>query len=172
MTATVMGFDAISRNIIHLPARHQLAGYTTGSPDIRWSTQQFGQHPGCIRICQDAQASDQTADVLDIERFAATNTEARGWILKADAARQNKTRHGQRNPCIYTSQSNVTPLANILGPSYRVSLWIANWSLTMAQAVKMIESAAGPWPVVGVQYATTGFYDVSVFSTAWLASGI
>ena len=32
----------------------------------------------------------------------------------------------------------------------------------------MDAAASGPFPVIGIQYANAGAYDVSVFSQAWL----
>jgi hypothetical protein len=71
------------------------------------------------------------------------------------------------------SLSNVTPVVNALvagGITEGVSLWVANWSLTEAEARALVQTAGGPWPIIGVQYANRGTYDESVFSAAWLAA--
>src|SRR5215469_13861451 len=110
----ILVLDCIHANIGKTPAAAVHAGYTTGSANIKWTAQDWKDHPYAVRICQDAAASDTTADVLDIENCAATNAEATGWYKAALAAYQSVTRPGQRYPALYTSQSNVTPLINKL----------------------------------------------------------
>jgi hypothetical protein len=168
--AVVTAHDCIHANIAHLPPG-QSAGYTTGSPAIRWTAGDWKAHPGSVRICQD-NGTDHTADVLDVETGAATNGDAAAWVPKARAAFDAVTRPGQRRCAIYTSQSNVTPLVNTLtahGINSHVRLWVANWNLSGGQAAAEVEAAEGPFPVVGVQYNSLQFYDSDVFDTAWLA---
>ena len=168
----VLAHDAIHANVSHLPPG-QAAGYTTGTPDIRWTAADWAAHPKAVRICQDAAAADTTADVLDVEFGAATNGEAGPWYKQALHSWQNATRPGQRHPAIYTSAGNVTLLVNALighGVSSGPGLWVANWNLSNAQAVADVIAASGPYPIVGIQYASGPFYDTSVFSGSWLAA--
>lgn len=170
--SVVVGHDAIRANISHLPAG-QVAGYTTGSPDIRWTAADGNAHPGWVRICQDAGASDPTADVLDVERGAATNAGTPGWVHDARQEFARASRPGQREPAVYTSASNVTPLVNSLiagGVTSGVGLWVANWNLSQAQAYAEVVNAAGPFPIVAVQWSSGQWYDTDVFSGAWLAN--
>lgn len=168
----VIGYDATHANIARLPKGAQAAGYTTGSPDIKWTAADWAAHPGALRICQDALASDTTADYLDIERYAATNGEAARWYRAALASYHAAKRPGQRWPALYTSASNVTPLVNALkadGVASGPKLIIANWNLTQAQAIaEVITGVFGSFSVVGVQFADPGPYDINVFSRAWL----
>jgi peptidoglycan hydrolase-like protein with peptidoglycan-binding domain len=72
------------------------------------------------------------------------------------------------------SQSVVTAVVNALvagGISAGVGLWVADFNLTQAQATQMVLSASGPFPVIGVQFHDAGTFDVSVFSSDWLATG-
>jgi hypothetical protein len=165
--------DATHVNLPHVPAHMTAAGYTTGPPDIRWSDADWQAHPGAVRICQDASASDATADVLDVERFAATNGEAAGWFRRASAAYTTAVRPGQRWPAFYTSALNVTPLVNALiagGVRGGPGLWVADWNLTGPQAIADVQAGSGPFPVVGVQWTDSPvFYDLDVMSAAWLA---
>lgn len=168
--SVVVAHDVIHGNIGHLPPG-QSAGYTTGSPDIRWTASDWAAHPGAVRICQDY-GSDHTADILDVERYAATNADAAPWYRAAEAAYLAARRPGQRSPAIYTSASNVTPLVNALiagGVTSGVGLWVANWNLTQAQAYADVVNAAGPYPIIGVQWASGTYYDTDVFSGSWLA---
>jgi hypothetical protein len=162
--------DAIHANIGHLPPG-VAAGYTTGSADIRWTAADWAAHPGAVRICQDT-GSDVTADCLDVERGAATNGEAAPWFKAAEKAYLAADRPGQRSPAIYTSASNVTPLVNALtagGVTHGAALWVANWNLSQAQAYADVVNAAGPFPIIGVQWSSGAFYDTNVFSGTWLA---
>ena len=168
--AVVVGHDAIHVNVPRLPPG-QTAGYTTGTADIRWTAGDWAAHRKAVRICQDS-GSDHTADVLDVERGAAANADACRWFPPTLAAFQAAARPGQRSPAVYTSASNVTPLVNALvaaGIKSGAGLWVANWDLSSAQAVADVENAAGPFPIVGVQYASGEFYDTNVFSSGWLA---
>lgn len=168
--AVLLGHDVIHANISHLPPG-VAAGYTTGSAAIQWTSADWRTHPGAVRICQDIGASDHTADVLDVERGAATNGECAGWFKRALGAYQSGVRPGQRSPAIYTSASNVTPVVNALiagGVKSGCGLWVANWSIGQGTATVDVQHAAGPFPVVGVQYASNSLYDSDVFSSAWL----
>ena len=175
MVTPVLVFDATHDNIGALPAGAQVAGYTTGTgTHIRWTDADFAAHPGAVRIDQDPAASDPTADVLDIEAGAATPASAPGWVTQALASRARQARPGQRAPAVYMSQSGVTEVVNALiagGISSGVGLWIAHFGLTQAQATQMVINASGPFPVIGVQFRNTPAFDVSVFSSDWLATG-
>jgi Putative peptidoglycan binding domain len=172
-----VGYDAIRTSIPSLPKGAQVyAGYSTGFGDIPWSEQDFAQHATalgpCLRIDQDPAASDPTADYLDVERGAATFGDCAWWAKRALADFKSGRRPGQRPPAIYMSASNVTTVVNALisgGVTSGVGLVVANWSIGEAQAVHDVLAAAGPFPVVGVQWADPGPYDANVFSREWLA---
>src|SRR5215468_448871 len=106
-------YDATHANIGKLP-RGQAAGYTTGSADIRWTAADWAAHPGAVRIDQDWQAADPSADVLDVETGAATPAEVPGWFAQAKGDFAKAVRPGQRWPAIYVNQSNITAVANAL----------------------------------------------------------
>jgi len=175
MVTPVLVYDATHDNIGVLPPGAQVAGYTTGTgTHIRWTAADFAAHPGAVRIDQDPAASDPTADVLDIETGAATPASAPGWVTRARASRASRARPGQRSPAVYMSQSVVTAVTGALaagGISSGVGLWIAHFGLTQAQATQMVMTASGPFPVIGVQFHNTPTFDVSVFSSDWLATG-
>jgi hypothetical protein len=164
-------YDMTGANIAAAPEGAQLAGYVTGTGDVPWTAADWAAHPGAIRIDQDPAASDATADVLDVEKGAATVADVVPWARAAYANRANGVRQGQRWPAIYASAANITPIANALEDAAITSgvfLWIANWNLTQEQAGTDILSAGGPWPVVGVQFRNSATYDVSLFSAEWL----
>lgn len=174
MSTTVV-LDCTGSNLasVRLPAGALFAGYDTGSSGIAWTKAQYAAHPGAIRIDQDAGASDFTADILDVERGAATPGECAAWFRNTLASYKNGKRPGQRYPSIYTSASNVTAVANALvagGAVKGPGLWVADWNLSDPQAIAEVIAAAGPFPVIGVQWHDAGLFDVSVFSSAWLAA--
>lgn len=172
MTA-ILGYDAIHINIGKLPPKTQNAGYTTGSSDIRWREADWDSHPTAVRIDQDFNASDPSADVLDVENGAATFADCPFWAKKAREDYDNVARAGQRNPTIYTSESNVTNVANALvngGVKSGVGLWVADWGIGVAKAFDMIDHAGGPFPIVGVQYDNGTFYDYDAFNVSWLTN--
>ena len=172
----VVGYDAIRVNIPLLPKGAQVyAGYSSGSGDIPWSEADFAAHATglgpCLRIDQDPSASDATADILDVEGGAATPADSPWWAKRAAAAFKTATRPGQRTPAVYCDASTVTAVVNALvsgGVTSGVGLIVANWSLTETQAAHAVLAAAGPFPVVGVQFADDGDFDVDVFSRDWL----
>jgi hypothetical protein len=173
MSTTVV-LDCTGSNLgkFKLPAGALYAGYDTGSSGIAWSRAQYAAHPGTVHIDQDAGASDFTADILDVERGAATPGECAAWYRWAVAKFNAGLRPGQRHPSIYMSASTVTAVVNALvagGVTSGPGLWVANWNLSDPQAIAEV-AAAGPFPVIGVQWRDAGLYDVSVFSTAWLAA--
>jgi hypothetical protein len=170
--ATVPVYDATHANIGQLPKGHA-AGYSTGSGSVPWTVADWNAHPAAVRICQDAGATDPTADVLDVEAGAATIADCARWARAATASVTDVRRPGQRHPAIYMSLSSVTPVVNALiagGVTSGVGLWVANWNLTEAEATVLVAHAGGPFPIVGVQYGNRGTYDVSVFSAPWLAA--
>jgi hypothetical protein len=168
-----IAYDCTHASIGRAPAG-LLAGYTTGSSDIRWTAADWKAHPDAVRIDQDAAAGDDTADVLDVEAMAATIAEVPGWSRRALASYRAGKRPGQRSPLVYCSQVNVTPVTNVLTGAGladgSVGLFIANWNLNQAQAVAEVLAAFGPFPVHGLQFQNAGDFDIDVFSSAWLSS--
>lgn len=168
----VWGWDATHANLGGAPAG-QGGGYTTGTRDIKWTAADWSAHPGAIRICQDAAASDATADVLDVETYAATPAEVPGWFSRAVSARQTGQREGQRAPAVYCSLSVVPAVAEALAGSGELGkpdLWVADWSWTMDQAAARVGTVISGLVVVGVQFANRGAFDSDVFAQSWLES--
>lgn len=174
--AVVPVYDATHGNVGALPRGAQVAGDTTGSGGIAWSAADWAAHPGAVRIDQDYRASDSTADVLDVENGAATPAECPGWYLSALASYTAAARPGQRHPAVYCNLSTLSAVANAFvaaGITSGPGLWLANWNVGEAGAAALVTyGSVTPYPVIGVQYSDQGgggAYDLSVFSTAWLA---
>lgn len=172
MTSTPLyGVDCTHVNVSHLPHADVYAGYITGSSDIKWTDNDWSNYPNAIRIDQSPVNTtlDETADVLDFENGAATVADIGPWTKAAWNNFHNAVRPGQREPCIYASQNSITTVVNALvSAGERANLAIANYGLTRAEAEIMVENAAGPFPVVWVQYTDAPvFYDEGIFSQQW-----
>lgn len=172
MVGIIAGYDCTGANLEHNPGG-QAAGYVTGSGGVPWTAAQFAEHPYAVRIDQSPAltAIDETADVLDVERGAATNNEAAEWFRAAINNFFKGARPGQRHPTIYTSLNNVTPLVNALiagGVKLGVGLWVAHYGITESQADALLNGTGGPFPIVAVQYANTTYYDLDRFNQGWL----
>jgi hypothetical protein len=168
-------FDATHANIGSLPPNGACAGYVTGSPDIAWTSADWNNHPGAIRIDQSPSSGvwDATADVDDFETGAVLVSELAPRAKLRKQAFANGTRPGQREPLVYASAVNVTNVANALvngGVSSGVGLFVADWNLTDPEAIAMVVAGAGPFPIRGVQFHNAGTYDMSVFDTGWLSN--
>ncbi|HVH71527.1 MAG TPA: hypothetical protein VNB49_10505 [Candidatus Dormibacteraeota bacterium] len=166
-------YDVTHANIGTVPAGAKLALYTTGSSDIQATAEDLAAHPGCVRIDQSPSITtvDTEADDYDVENGAITVAEIPVVIKAAIAHFRAGTRPGQRFPAIYVNQSNVHAVANSLmaggvtsGPGFH----LANWSISETTAIGDILAAAGPFPIVGVQFKSGTTFDTNVFSDAWL----
>ena len=73
-------------------------------------------------------------------------------------------RHLRQRMRALTEVCNALQAGGVTG----VGLWVANWSEGRAAAVAQVEHASGPYPVIGVQWANAGTYDLDVFSAAWV----
>lgn len=170
MTA-VNGYDVTSSNYALRPATGQPALYITGSSDIVATKAMLAANPKAIQIDQSPviTAIDTTADVFDVERGAITIAEL-GEVIKDAWANFNKgVRPGQRKPMVYASLSNITAVANALvAAKTTASLWVAHWGVGVAEAIRQVNAASGPFPIHGFQYQNGSHFDLDVFSAEWL----
>lgn len=167
-------YDCTGSNVgaFKVPPGVLLAGYVTGSGDVPWTDAQFSRAPNAVRIDQSPvnTPADETADVIDMENEAATLDDLVPWVHAARTNFALATRPGQREPCIYMSESRETDVVNALiagGITSGVYLWRAA-EMKAKDAASVLQQAGGPFPIVGVQYEFNPTYDVSLFSSAWL----
>lgn len=172
MVAITSAVDAPGFNFSVLPKDAQVCGYTTGTGGVKWTDAMWKEFPSAVRICQDPGATDHTADVLDVEAGAATVAECAAWKKAADQSFKNALRPGQREAAIYCSQSMVTQVVNALvaGGVQRCPLWVAHFGIGVTAAQKMLEASSGPYPIVGVQFASGAQMDSDLFLTDWLSN--
>jgi len=167
---TVTGWDATHANL-HLVPPGQGAGYTTGTDDVRWTEDDWAAHPGSVRICQDAGATDDTADVLDVETGAATIADAPGWVERAMLSLSRNRRPGQRWPTIYIQVSRIPQLREVLVAANlgnHCFLYQARWGVGRAFADLEVALSKEPPKTVAFQYENAGPYDNDIWSKAWL----
>lgn len=167
-------YDCVGANVgaFTVPDGVLMAGYVTGSGEVPWTPAQFSRFPNAIRIDQSPvnTPADETADVIDMENQAATLEDLVPWVHAARTSYALGTRPGQREPCVYMSQSRETDVVNTLiagGITSGVYLWRAE-EMTARQAAGVLANAGGPFPIVGVQYEFEANRDGSLFSAAWL----
>lgn len=166
--ATVVGYDVTAANYQTRPLAGQPALYVTGTSDIIATTEMLAANPQAIHINQSG--GDVIADMYDVETGAITPAELPGLIRDAREARL--TGNGRCNPGAYVNQSNVTAVANELSAALltNVPFWIADYNLTLAQAITLLQtSAVGPYPVVGYQIADQGTHDEDVWLDFWVS---
>lgn len=167
-------YDCTGANIgsFKVPPGVLLAGYDTGTDGVPWTPAQYSRFPGAIHIDQSPinTPANELADVIDMESEAATLADLAPWVHAARTAVALGTRPGQREPAVYCSRSNVTPVVNTLiagGITSGVYLWVAE-EMKAKDAASILDQSGGPFPIIGVQYAFNPTYDISLFSTAWL----
>jgi hypothetical protein len=153
--ATVTMFDTIHNTAGNIPASAQkLAGYVTGSPDIKWTDADWKMRPhaGHVRIDQQAGPGiPWLADAADIETFDKTTADGVGWVT----VRQTKNWAST----LYFSESrldgDIAPAIEHAGLNTAlIYLWLADWSLTEAQARALIGTKRHDMEIVAVQWAS------------------
>jgi len=159
--ALVTMYDAMHIDAGHIPATaEKIAGYVTGDTAIQWTPADWGRfpHAGRVRVDQspDGQLySAYRADVYDVEKNVGTA--ARFAVLAG-------IRYAVREPnCVYASRASLAPLAAALdganGPGrpagwwHGMDLWLADPSLSEAEASALVGHMLGNFRVRAVQWA-------------------
>ena len=151
--ATALMIDTIHADVSNIPvSTPKVAGYVTGTPDIRWTTADWDRfpHSGKVRINQDGSTDISEAsvgDVADYEPGAFTEAQVLEWV--------KLRKHSHLACAVYVAESNQASLTSALRLAGHtgVSLWVANWSLSEAEAVRLL-TTSGEYPVVAVQWAS------------------
>ena len=148
--------DAIHANVGNVPASTlKVAGYVTGTPDIRWTHQDWQRFPraGTLRIDQSpglAEYASNAASVADIEPGAGTV----GAFVTASQSRLRL----HRLLWFYGTQSVISQVSAALTaagiPLSECGAWLANWNLSEAEADAALGTAIAGIRLVGVQWAS------------------
>jgi hypothetical protein len=166
--ATVEGYDVTSKNYTHRPIIGQPAFYVTGTPDVMSTPLMRSSYPGAILINQSSTDQNVIADMYDVETGALTPAQVPALIKSARVERLSG--NGRRNPGVYVNQSNMTTVVNelVAASLTNVPLWLADYSLTVEEAITLLQGSSGPYPIVGYQYNDAGAYDQDVWLESWV----
>lgn len=155
--AVVTMYDAIHADAGHVPADAlKVAGYVTGSADIQWTDTDWKRfpHAGTVRIDQspagDLYAGNK-ADVYDIETNAGTIPEFAAIMASRHARDLSNCPYGSRS----TLQKLETALDNVKADGWwhGMSAWLADPSLSLAQATALIGTTLYGFTLRAVQWA-------------------
>lgn len=154
--STVVMIDTIGANVDNIPVKSpKVAGYVTGSGAIPWTDADWNRFPnaGEIHINQDPNSSALLGHVFDIENGAWT-------VAGAIEALKTRKDHG-RFLNLYCSESIVGDVQTALKAggfalADDVGLWVADWSLTLAQAEALLGTRpdGGVGTIKAVQWAS------------------
>jgi hypothetical protein len=166
--ATVEGYDVTAKNYTHRPVIGQPAFYITGTPDVMSTPLMRATYPSAILINQSSTDQNVIADIYDVETGALTPAQVPNLIRSARVTRLGG--NGRRNPGVYVNESNKTAVVNELATAKltNVPLWVADYSLTVEEAITLLQSSNGPYPIVGYQYNDAGAYDEDVWLESWV----
>lgn len=151
--ATALMIDTIHDDAGNIPVNTpKVAGYVTGTADIRWTNADWDRfpHSGKVRINQNGSTDVSEAsvgDVADYEPGAFTEAQVLEWV--------KLRKHSHLACAVYVAASNRASLTSALRAAGHtgVDLWVANWSLSEAEAADML-TTSGDYPVVAVQWAS------------------
>jgi hypothetical protein len=151
--ATTIMIDTIHDDVDNIPvSAPKVAGYVTGTSDIEWTTADWARFPksGKVRINQNGStdiSEASIADVADYEAGAFTEAEVIEWV--------KLRKHSNLACAVYVAASNKAGLTSALKKAGHtgVDLWVADWSLSEAEAAKLL-TTSGAYPVVAVQWAS------------------
>jgi hypothetical protein len=156
---TLIAVDTVHTYVPNIPAGdasiQQVNGYVTQEGDtagIEWSQADWDRFPDYIKhtIAQLNSGNPLTADILDVETGAASDAEAVRWALGKLAA--------QEIAVIYVDAANADDLTQSLAEEgvsvWNTYLWLADWSLSLAEAEAKLGTYINGYEIVMVQWAS------------------
>lgn len=157
MTPRVMG-DTTHSKVRTLPADHLqlIAGYDTGTPDIRWVPEDWGLFPGKTQVHIDQAFGDTRAIeahviVFDVESGAFAPAQATELINNNTSAR----------PTIYVNRDNMyaTIAAAKQSPNWHGDIWLAFPGWEPGEKLPPLPNGCR---YVAIQNVFAGPYDLSI----------
>lgn len=150
----VVQLDTIHANVSKLPASAiAVAGYVTGSPDIKWTSEDWARFPYASKITIDqspglAEFAAGNAIVADVEPQAGT-------VMAAIAAAKTRASRGQ-DSTIYLSfdwLALARDAARFNGLTDRIRYWVADYNFSETDSLAFLAANAD---TVAVQFASPG----------------
>jgi hypothetical protein len=147
--------DTTHPNVAHIPVNTaKVAGYVTGTPDIKWTPPDWARFPksGHVRIDQQpgyVEFMRGAADVADIESGIGNVTKLIGEFITAAKARASKG-WGSWPYIDRADWDELKAAVKIAGLVNHVEYWLADWNLNLGQAAALI----GTQRIVAVQWAS------------------
>jgi hypothetical protein len=137
----IIMMDTIGADVNSIPVTAQkVAGYVTGSGIVPWSVSAWNRFPnaGHIRIKQTSgNGSILESDVIDVEQGAATVDDVITYVrTRINAGITWSTVYGTRS----TLHATLHNLQTHMGTAFygHVDCWLADWSLSQAEATAML----------------------------------
>lgn len=143
--------DVTHADIGRVPSRRRvrLAGYTTGTPDIRWTSQDWHDNPtATVRIDQGTGTNPLSGNTKDIERGAANIAEAVKWADNRRRLNLHSTFYIDAND-LPAAESAV----RVAGLEEWVFYWVADWKGMRDEAIRELGGR-----IVAIQYASPGSF--------------
>lgn len=144
---TVDMLDVTHSSLGNVPHKLNIkrAGYTTGSPDIRWTGEDWKSNPDAtVHIDQSDSVFPNSGNVKDIENGASTIPVAVEWAKRRAALHLDST--------FYISSANLEAAEAAVreaGLASWVTYWIADWNLSREEAIAELGGR-----IVAIQYAS------------------
>jgi hypothetical protein len=163
MTVTQM-LDMIHANVPNIPANvPKVAGYLTGSPDIKWTADDRARFKGAGFVSVDQSPGLELyaaglANVADIETGAGT-------VAAFVAATAQRYQRGEQG-WIYGGESVIADTATEMRSAglntANTGCWLADWNLNEAGAAARLGTNIGGIRIVAVQWASPTSNPTSV----------
>lgn len=164
---TRIGRDSITAGDIPLQGLQVAIGYGNGTISA-WKPTDWDRFGSITRAVVDVNATDPTADILDVETGDATIADAVTWTAT------KLSRPHTYLPIIYTSRDNLTPLFNAqLAAGHHINTHFKIAIATLDGVTKTVPDMTGVWGVQWKPATSTsgpGHYDEwIIYDDAWKA---
>lgn len=155
-TTVMMDTEAGDAHNIPIETTH-VGGYVSGTPDIKWTGQEWDMFPSSVRIRIEqgygALPNPGDYDELDCERGALSPQTVAGLIAARVAA-------GYEWTTVYASRANLALVATAV-QAHGDAVWVghvncmlADWNLDQAEAEALVGTSVEGMYCIGVQWAS------------------
>lgn len=176
VAAPVLMYDATHANVDSIPlSAAKVAGYITGTPDIKWTQADWDRFPHAAHIQIDqgdgsdatSQATAHALKVGDVEPGALTAQQAAAICL-------GRLKAGIAYTTLYADRTDAAKLLPALEAADKtvawhahIRLWLADPSVTQAEAAAMLNTTVDGLVCRAVQFHFGATTDMSVTAPDW-----